>query len=76
MSMYYVGGPEYHASCVSEEELKAIKKEWKKAIDTSKVRYKAPILKANHSYWMYEAFDLMHKQDGTRNRSRCDTSYL
>jgi len=75
MSMYYIGGPEYSAAYASDEDMKAMKKEWEKNKAAGK-KIKAPILNSNHSYWMYEAFDLMHKQDGTRNRSRCDTSYL
>jgi hypothetical protein len=56
------------------EELEKMREEFAKSIDGGKV-FRTPVLKDSHSHWSYEAFEMMHKQDGTSNgRRKCDFS--
>ena len=62
MSMYYIGMPEF-----LDRDIKDTQKKLKK--DSSKD-------KKGKQLNIFEAFDLMHIQDGTKDRKRCATSYL
>lgn len=57
---------------MEEERLKKIRKEWNEIIKNCKTSFKTPIF-TNEVVNMYEAFEMMHKADGTIDgRRKCD----
>jgi len=47
-----------------KQELEKLREEFYASIEGGKV-YRTPVLPDNHSYWVYEAFEAMHRLDGT-----------